>query len=66
MTFIEKRHTGNGYHITVGVENNAYKVTVCRCYADYCGHPVREITYPINDKKRAYATYNRYIKKYTN
>lgn len=70
MTTVVKQHTNDNYYISLSIEtrygNDIYIVQVCPCYknSDLCGYPIREMAYPINEKKKAYATYRRYVKKY--
>lgn len=66
MTFIEKQHKNDLYYINVAVEGGLYIVSVYPRYGDGdCGYPVKRMTYSLADKKQAYATFNRYVKKYT-
>lgn len=69
MTVCTNSHTENGYYVTMEIErrynHDVYVVKVCPCIDEFrCGYPIKEITYPINDQKKAYATYKRYINKY--
>ena len=65
MTFVEKCHKDKKHHISICVQDGLYVVQVCPAESDhYVGYPIRKITYPITDKKKAYATYRRYLKKY--
>lgn len=66
MTTIIKSHKNDNYYISLELDKrNIYTVQACpRINENLCGYPEREITYPINEKKKALATYNRYVKKY--
>ena len=66
MTMTIKSHKNDNYYITLEwSKNNIYVVQVCPIISEnLCGYPIREITYPINEKNKANNTYNRYIKKY--
>lgn len=65
MTFVEKCHKDKKHYISISIQNNLYVVQVCPVQSDhYVGYPIRKITYSITDKKKAYATYRRYLKKY--
>lgn len=71
MTTVIQQHTNNSYYVSLSITrkygNEIYVVQVCPCYENNtCGHPEREMTYPISNKKNAYATYKRYVKKYCN
>lgn len=57
------------YHVDMEVttrgNNQVYVVQVCpRFNENMCGYPLNQRTYSVNDKKNAYATYKRYVKKY--
>jgi len=59
----------DAYYVSLSIENrygnDIYVVQACPCINDCeCGYPEREMTYPIKDKKKAYATYRRYINNY--
>ena len=42
-----------------------YKPEVCPCYdGNRCGYPINEMYYTMEDKKKAEATFRRYVKKY--
>ena len=69
MTVCVENYKNNDFYISLTIENrygNAfYMVQVCPCFDDSrCGYPIKEMIYSIKDKKKAYATYRRYIKKY--
>ena len=66
MTFVEKQHTSDNYYITMEWDkNNIYVVQVCpRINENLCGYPIREMTYSVNEKEKAIATFNRYKRKY--
>ena len=66
MTLAIKQHTENGYYVIMEWDKtNIYRVAVCPCYDESrCGNPINEMTYSINDKKKAEATFRRYVKKY--
>lgn len=69
MTLVEKSHKNENYYITVEVQMGwhtpYYEVQVCPRISDCeCGYPIKKITYCLNDKKKAYATFNRYKRKY--
>ena len=69
MTSVIKQHTNNNYYISLEIkmrnERIIYEVQVCPLYSEnMCGYPIREISYPMNEKKKALATFNRYKRKY--
>lgn len=65
MTVCIESYKGNGNYCTIEVTNNVYVVSVCPLLNDSCaGYPFREMTYPITEKKKAIATYQRYIRNY--
>lgn len=65
MTFVEKQHANKNYYISLEYENNCIIVQVCpRHDENLCGYPIRKMTYSINEKEKANATFKRYIKKY--
>lgn len=69
MTLVEKSHTNENYYITVEIQFGRagpyYSVQVCPRIGDCeCVYPIRDMTYCINEKKKAYATFNRYKRKY--
>lgn len=69
MTTVISSHTSNLYYVSIDIErryeSEIYVVQVCPCINEYmCGHPEREMIYPITEKKEAYATYRRYIRRY--
>ena len=69
MTIVEKSHRNENYCIELTIEfaygRSYYQVSACPLIDDgTCGSPIREITYSLNDKKNAYATFNRYKRKY--
>ena len=69
MTVTINSCKNDAYYVSLSIENrygnDVYIVQACPCIDDYrCDYPEREMTYPINDKKKAYATYRRYVKKY--
>lgn len=70
MTTVVKQHKTEKYYISIEMTerngNAIYKVQACPRFDEYrCGYPIIEATYPINEKEKAYATYRRYKKKYT-
>lgn len=69
MCVVVEQHINNNYYITLVIENryntNYYLVECCPLISDgVCGYPERSITYPITEKKKAYNTFKRYVKKY--
>lgn len=69
MTTTIKHHKENGYCATLDIEKEGfYVVQVCPIYNngnfDYCGYPERKTIYAYNEKKKAEATFKRYVKKY--
>lgn len=69
MSVTVEQYKTDNYYVTLEIENrygnNIYIVQACPCYKDgLCGYPEREMTYPISEKKKAYATYRRYIRNY--
>lgn len=68
MTVCLDRHEGNGKYvnikITEGYGSCIYVVTVYPVFEGYIGRPEREMIYAHSERKKAIATYKRYIKKY--
>ena len=69
MTVCSESYKGNGNYceieITESYTNIVYVVSVCPIIDDsLVGYPIRKATYPIIEKKKAMATYRRYIKTY--
>ena len=69
MTVVEKNHKTENYYIALEIEMGRYgpyyNVQVCpRISECECGYPIRIIAYCIDEKKKAYATFNRYKRKY--
>ena len=69
MTITKEQHTTPNYYISLEIttryNTEVYIINVCPIYNNYCGYPIRTATYPTNEVKKAYATYKRYINKYT-
>lgn len=66
MTVSIKEHINKNYYISMEWDkNNIYVVQVCPRYNDnLCGYPIREMTYTLNEREKALATFRRYKKKY--
>jgi hypothetical protein len=66
MTLAIKQHTENGYYVLMEWDKtNVYHVEVCPCLNDnMCGYPINEMYYTMEEKKKAEATFRRYVKKY--
>ena len=66
MTLVIRQQTENGYHVVMEWDKtNIYRVAVCQMIDEnLCGYPLNEMIYSINDKKKAEATFRRYVKKY--
>ena len=66
MSTVIKQHKENGIYVVMEWEkSNIYRVASYICYHDgRCGYPIKEMTYSINEKKKAEATFRRYVKKY--
>ena len=69
MTAVVKSCVSEQYYIEMSTEirydNDIYVVRVSPRYKDgMCGYPLREISYPITEKKKANATYNRYRREF--
>lgn len=69
MTIVEKSHKNDNYYITLKITEKygkgCYIVQASPKIKEHLyGYPIREMIYTMNEKKKAYATYNRYIKKY--
>ena len=69
MTVTEKNHTNENYYISLEIKTsyntNYYEINVCERLNDYeCSYPIKSIMYSMDEKKKAYATFNRYAKKY--
>ena len=75
MTLVIKQHTENDFYVTLELDKGGlytankqkfiYVVEVCPIHKNnMCGYPIRKMTYAYNDKKKAEATFRRYVKKY--
>ena len=69
MTVTIENYKNDYYYVSLEIENrygnDVYIVQICPRIDDCrCGYPIREMTYPVKDKKKAYATYRRYINNY--
>ena len=65
MTVCVESYKGNGNYCEIVITNNIYVVSVYPLVNDsLAGYPFREMTYPISEKKKAMATYRRYIRNY--
>ena len=69
MTVVVKDHTNANYYITLELKQgrcgNYYEVQACPTFGECeCGHPERSIVHALSEKKNAYATFNRYKRKY--
>lgn len=69
MTIVLKQHSNENYHITLNIKNrfsqDYLEVQCCPLInKDFCGTPIRSITYSLNEEKKAYDTFKRYVKKY--
>ena len=69
MTTVVRSHKNENYYISLDVEHGYYgpyySVLVRPRISDCeCGYPIRNMTYPINEEKKANATFNRYKRKY--
>lgn len=69
MTTVVRSHKNENYYISLEVEHGYYgpyySVQVCPRISDFeCGYPIRNMIYPINEEKKANATFNRYKRKY--
>ena len=66
MTLAIRQHTENGFYVVMEwVKTNVYRVAVCLCLNDnMCGYSINEMYYTMEDKKKAEATFRRYVKKY--
>lgn len=68
MTVVLEEHKSENYCIILAIENrynrNYYSVKVHPLINGYGGYPIREMGYSMDEKKKAYATYRRYKKKY--
>ena len=69
MTTTIKQHKENGYCVNLDIEKEGfYVVQVCPYHNngnfDYCGYPEREMIYAYDERKKAEATFRRYVKKY--
>lgn len=69
MTITEKQARTDHYYISIEIRpfgNGAYyAVQVLPLYRDgTAGYPIREMIYSLDEKQKAYRTFNRYIKNY--
>ena len=69
MTVIVKQYENENYYISLEIttryNRSIYLVQVYEMTnGEPNGYPIKEISYPINEKQKALATYRRYIKKY--
>ena len=69
MTIYVEQFQGNNNYCTLSIEENnnklLYIVQVCELINEsLASYPFKSCTYSINDKKKAQATFKRYVKKY--
>ena len=66
MSTVIKQHKENGIYVVMEWEkSNTYRVASYICHHDgRSGYPIKEMTYSNNEKKKAEATFRRYVKKY--
>ena len=68
MTVCVESYKGNGNYCEIEIgKNNTYIVSVCPIENEkenLVGYPFRKAVYPINEKKKAMATYRLYIRTY--
>lgn len=68
MTVFLEQHETDKYYVSIAVERRynreIYVVHITENVGGLYGYPMLECTYPISEKKKAYATYRRYIRKY--
>lgn len=69
MTIVLKQHTNENYYITLNIKNRYDRDYLeVQCYPlinkDFYGAPIRNVTYSLNEEKKAYNTFKRYVKKY--
>ena len=69
MTICIEQYENDDYYVSLEVtrkyNREIYVVQVCpRIDECRCGYPEREITYSIQDEKKARATYRRYIREF--
>ena len=66
MSLVIRQQTENGYHVVMEWDKtNIYRVAVCQMIDENsCGYPINQMTYSINDKKKAEAIFRRYVRKY--
>ncbi len=65
MTFVEMQHTNNNYHIEMLYEFGLFYVRVCPMNDSLCSYPIAQTFYTKDEKKKAIATFKRYVKKYS-
>lgn len=69
MTMSIRQHTNENYYIVLEVDfgyyGPYYNVEVCpRISECECGYPIKKMTYPITEEKKAKETFNRYKRLY--
>ena len=69
MTTVIDSHTSANYYIVLELRNSVcgpyYRVQVCpRTGECTCGYPIRGMSYTLDEKEKARATFRRYKKKY--
>ncbi len=65
MTLQIKSFKTDKWYISMDYEKEGVIVVqACPIYGDLIGYPHAKMTYPLNDRKNANATYRRYIKRY--
>jgi hypothetical protein len=69
MTTTVKSYTNENYYVSLEIKtsynSNYYEVSVCERIGECeCGCPINSITYSMEEKAKALATFNRYKKKY--
>ena len=67
MTTVIEQHRENGYLVTWEIDKSGvYTVEICPHGKGsiFFGRPIRKMTYCYDEKKKAEATFRRYVKKY--
>ena len=69
MTIVLEQRRNENYYISLnivrGYKQDYLEVQCCPLInKDFCGAPIKSITYSLNEKKKAYNTFKRYVKKY--
>lgn len=68
MTTVIRHHHNPNYYIVLEINRaygiSYYEIQAYPIHGGIAGYPEHSMTYPLSDKRNAYATFNRYKRKY--